>query len=62
MISVDEMKKLLSDVYGINSPEELDRALEKIGGIDIALFTKERKELQFFMLEHLRVKCFRYGK
>lgn len=44
MISVDEMKKLLSDVYGINSPEELDRALEKIGGIDIALFTKERKE------------------
>ena len=44
MISVDEMKKLLSDVYGINSPEELDRELEKIGGIDIALFTKERKE------------------
>lgn len=47
MITVDEMKKLLRDVYGINSPEELDKALEKLGGIDIAIFTQTSKEKSF---------------
>ena len=49
MISVEEMKKFLSDDYGIDSLEDLDKALEKQGGIDVALFTKERKSKVFSM-------------
>ena len=44
MISVEEMRTLLSEQYGIRSDEDLDRELKKQGGIRIALFvdTKEK--------------------
>ena len=44
MFSVQEMKKLLKDEYGIKSTKELDEALAKIGGIDISLFTYGPKD------------------
>ena len=44
MISADEMVKLLDKLYGIKSEKDLDRELEKLGGIDVALFTQERKK------------------
>ena len=43
MISVSEMKKLLSEEYGINSAKELREALESTSKIDIGLFVSEQK-------------------
>ena len=47
MISVEEMRKLLLDQFGIRTDEELDKELKKQGGIRIAVFvdpTKSKKE------------------
>lgn len=38
MISIDEMRKLLSEKFGIKSDEDLDRELKKLGGIRIGVF------------------------
>lgn len=38
MITVEEMRKLLLDQFGIRSDEELDKELKKMGGIKIGIF------------------------
>lgn len=38
-MDIEKMKKILSTEYGINSPEELDEAMRKSKGIDLAIFT-----------------------
>ena len=38
-MDIEKMKKLLSTEYGINSPEELDEAMKRSKGIDLAIFT-----------------------
>lgn len=38
-MDIEKMKKILSTEYGINSPEELDEAMKKSKGIDLAIFT-----------------------
>ena len=51
-MDIEKMKKILSTEYGINSPEELDEAMKKSKGIDLAIFTmpinkkKEKQEEQ----------------
>ncbi len=40
MMSVEEMKNLLAQEYGINSAEELNEALLKTGGVNISVFTQ----------------------
>ena len=40
MLSVEEMRKLLSEEYGITSDKQLDEELKKLGGIRIDLFTQ----------------------
>lgn len=43
MISVDEMRKLLLEEYGIKSDRELDKEIQKLGGIKIGIFTDKPK-------------------
>lgn len=43
MISIEEMRKLLAEQFGIKSDAELDEALKKIGGIRIGIFVDEPK-------------------
>ena len=38
-MDIEKMKKILSTEYGIISPEELDEAMKKSKGIDLAIFT-----------------------
>ena len=53
-MDIEKMKKILSTEYGINSPEELDEAMKRSKGIDLAIFTmpinkinkKEKQEEQ----------------
>lgn len=40
MITVEEMRKLLADEYGITSDKQLDEALKSLGGIVIDVFTQ----------------------
>lgn len=44
MMSVEEMKALLLLEYGIKNDADLDREMQKIGGIQIAIFTDDQKE------------------
>ena len=44
MITIDEIKKLLSKEYGISSDKELEKEIEKMGGIRIAIFTDPRPQ------------------
>ncbi len=44
MTSVEEMRKLLAEQFGIRTDEELDEALKKIGGIRIGIFVDEPKQ------------------
>lgn len=47
MISIEEMRKLLAEQFSIESDEELDEALKKIGGIRIGIFVDEpRNQVQ----------------
>lgn len=38
MITVEEMRKILLDQFGIRSDEELDKELKRLGGIKIGIF------------------------
>ena len=38
-MDIEKMKKILSTEYGINSTEELDEAMKRSKGIDLAIFT-----------------------
>lgn len=44
MISVEEMRRILAEQFGIESDAELDEALKKIGGIRIGIFVDEPKK------------------
>ena len=46
MITVEEMRKLLFDEFGISSDEELDAALRKLGGIKIGIFVDDPKNCE----------------
>ena len=39
-MNVQEMKKFLRERYGINSMDDLDRAMAQAPGIDLGIFTK----------------------
>ena len=43
-MTVAEMEKILKTEYGINSREELTRAMALAKGVDISVFTEKRGE------------------
>lgn len=45
MITIDEMRQLLFDEFGISSDQQLDEELKKIGGIRIGIFVDEPAQL-----------------
>ncbi len=44
MITPEEMRKLLFDEFGIRTDDELDKELEKLGGIRIGLFVDPKDD------------------
>ena len=42
MMSVDEMRTMLLQEFGIKNDADLERELRKIGGIKIAVFTDKK--------------------
>lgn len=43
MVTVDEIRRILKEEYGIENEKQLEKAIKEKGGVNIEIFTKKKE-------------------